>query len=143
LGIEDQKGHDMKFKWMEWVGVYYLCSVTIGLSAELGRPPELNGRASRGAQGVRWISNVKLNQAISSQVVNGVLQSAPQSAAKKAEVNSFRKRLTLRLPLGVQSNHQQGRGTPNKHGQYSTYGIKFYSWWYMTAGWVPWKLLRN
>ena len=133
----------MKFKWMGWIGVYYLCSVTIVLGAQLGRQPELNGRAVRGAQGVRWISNVKLNQTISTQVVNGVVQSAPLSHPKKTELNSFKKRLTLRFPLGVQSNYQQGIRTPNKHGHYSTYGIKFYSWWYMTAGWVPWKILRN
>ena len=130
----------MKLNWMGLVGLCFLYSEMVVLAAP---PPELSGRATRGIGGVRWVTNPRLNQNLSTQVVNGVLKSTPKSFTKQSEVDSFKNRLTSRLPLGAPSQYSQGAGKKNKHNQYTTYGIKFYSWWYLTAGWVPWKLLRN
>ena len=128
----------MKLNWMGLVGLCFLYSEMVVLAAP---PPELSGRATRGIGGVRWVTNSRLNQNLSNQVVNGVLKSTPKSFTKQSEVDSFKNRLTSRLPLGAPPVYSYWK--ENKHKQQTTYGIKFYSWWYLTAGWVPWKLLRN
>ncbi len=121
----------------------FLMAVVFAVSASTGygqyqRKTGLNGRPVRGNSGLKWVSiqNIRNQQTMINQVVNGVMGTKPNSVAKKNEITAIQKRLSARMPLNiVPLNNNSGRQGSNKN-TITIYGIKKNSWWYKNWGWV-------
>ncbi len=121
----------------------FLMAVVFAVGASTGygqyqRKTGLNGRPVRGNSGLKWVSiqNIRNQQTMINQVVNGVMGTKPNSVAKKNEITAIQKRLSARMPLNiVPLNNNSGRQGSNKN-TITIYGIKKNSWWYKNWGWV-------
>ena len=121
----------------------FFMTVVFAVSTSTGygqyqRKTGLNGRPVRGNSGLKWVSiqNIRNQQTMINQVVNGVMGTKPNSVAKKNEITAIQKRLSARMPLNiVPLNNNSGRQGSNKN-TITIYGIKKNSWWYKNWGWV-------
>jgi hypothetical protein len=125
------------------VAVIFAVSATAGYG-QYQRKAGLSGRPVRGNSGLKWVSiqNIRKQQTMVNQVVNGVVGTKPNSSGKKTEISAIRKRLSARMPISiVPANGNQAGQVPKKNA-IRYHGLKKYSWFYTSWGWVlmstPW-----
>ena len=112
------------------IAVVFAASTTAGYS-QYQRKAGLGGRPVRGNSGLKWISlqSIRKQQTMINQVVNGVAGTKPNSSAKKKEITAIQKRLSLRMPLSI--NTSQSGQFPKRS---IWYGLKVPFWqftvWY-------------
>ncbi len=113
------------------------------------RKAGLNGRPVRGNSGLKWVSiqSIRKQQTMVNQIVNGVVGTKPNSAAKKKEITAIQKRLSIRVPLSIVplNNNQGGQGS--NRNTVLIYGLNWNSWWFTTRnvrppGWPIWPEFR-
>ena len=98
------------------------------------RKASLSGRPVRGNSGLKWVSiqNIRKQRTIVNQVVKGLVGTKPNSSSKKKEITAIQTRLSVRMPLVINTN--QG-GQVSKQSAITIYGLKIKRWYYTTWGW--------
>jgi len=111
------------------VAVIFTVSATTGYS-QYQLKAGLGGRPVRGNSGLKWVSiqNIRKQQTMVNQVVNGVIGTKPNSASKKNEINAIQRRLSARLPLSIVRPNTSQSGQFPKRSVW--YGLKVPFWQY-------------